>query len=68
MQTQVVVDSELLQQALKAAGSTDAQAIVEAGLKLLIRIHTQTDVRRLRGKIHWSGDLADLRASRVPKS
>jgi Arc/MetJ family transcription regulator len=68
MQTQVVVDSELLQQALKAAGSTNAQAIVEAGLKLLIQFHAQTDVRRLHGKIHWSGDLDDLRASRLTKS
>jgi len=41
--------------------------VVEAGLQALIQIKGQTDIRRLRGKVKWEGDLDELRHSRIPE-
>jgi hypothetical protein len=37
---------------------------VEAGLRLLVKTHSQTAIRRLRGKVRWEGDLKESRQSR----
>ena len=32
------------------------------GLKLLIKLRKQAKIRRLRGKLHWEGDLDEMRS------
>ena len=41
------------------------QAAVEQGLRLLIDVRGQRTIRRLRGKVKWTGDLASSRLGRV---
>jgi len=65
MRTNIVIDDELIAAAMKATGLPTKKAVVEAGLALLIQVKSQTGVRRLRGKVKWQGNLAELRASRV---
>ncbi|MDA0748564.1 MAG: type II toxin-antitoxin system VapB family antitoxin [bacterium] len=55
MRTTIVVDDELMQKAMKSTGLKTRQAVVEAGLRLLVQVHAQTDIRKLRGKITWEG-------------
>jgi Arc/MetJ family transcription regulator len=50
---------------MKKAGLKTKRAAVEAGLRLLIQVKSQARVRRLRGRIRWSGDLNEMRAGRV---
>jgi Arc/MetJ family transcription regulator len=64
MRTNIEIDDRLMDEAKKATGISTKKETVEAGLKLLIQVHGQTAVRRLRGKIAWEGDLDELRASR----
>ncbi len=40
---------------------------VDAGLRLLIQVHQQSEIRRLRGKVEWSGNLAESRLGRIAK-
>lgn len=40
------------------------QAVVEAGLQLLSRVHGQRAIRKLRGKVRWEGDLTATRRAR----
>jgi Arc/MetJ family transcription regulator len=57
MRTNIEIDDELLQQAMRCTGACNKEAVVEAGLRLLVEIHDQTGIRRLRGKVRWRGKL-----------
>jgi Arc/MetJ family transcription regulator len=37
---------------------------VETGLRMLLRLSKQTQIRRLRGKLSWRGDLNAMRVDR----
>jgi Arc/MetJ family transcription regulator len=65
MRTNIVIDSGLMQQAMKATGLSTKKAVVEEGLRLLIRAKGQEGIRRLRGKIAWEGNLIVMREGRV---
>jgi len=46
---------------MKATGLTTKREAVEMGLRLLLRLRRQQDVRRSRGKLIWEGDLEEMR-------
>lgn len=53
----IEIDDRLLRQAMRSGKGRTKRAVVEAGLQLLVQTHSQTRIRRLRGKIRWEGDL-----------
>ncbi|MBL6985405.1 MAG: type II toxin-antitoxin system VapB family antitoxin [Candidatus Thioglobus sp.] len=61
MRTNIVIDDKLMIDALKASGYTTKKEAVEQGLKLLVRQSHQQEIRKLRGKIKWEGDLDEMR-------
>jgi len=65
MRTNIVIDNSLMRQAMKATGLSTKKAVVEEGLRLLIKVKGQEGIRRLRGKITWEGDLDTMRESRI---
>ena len=65
MRTNIEIDDDLMRQAMRRSGTRTKRAVVEAGLRLLIRTWRQTSMRRLRGKIRWTGDLPELRLGRL---
>jgi Arc/MetJ family transcription regulator len=65
MRTNIVIDDHLMQKAMKESGLTTKRATVEAGLKMLLKVKAQNRIRRLRGKVRWSGDLNELRTGRA---
>ncbi len=65
MRTNIVIDDRLMRQATTATGLETKRAVVEAGLRLLVQVRAQAGIRRLRGKVRWTGDLARMRAKRV---
>ena len=62
MRTNIVIDDELMADALKATGFKTKKEAVEEGLKLLVRRNQQQEIRRLRGSLQWEGDLDELRS------
>ena len=64
MRTNIVIDDELMREALKTTGLPTKKAVVEEGLRLLIHLHKQAGIRRLKGKIHWEGNLDEQRQAR----
>ena len=64
MRTNIVIDNQLMRQALEATGLPTKRAVVEAGLRVLVQIHAQKGIRRLRGKVKWQGDLEAMRRGR----
>jgi len=63
MRTNIVIDDQLMSDALKATGLTTKKEAVELGLKLLVRQNKQQAIRKLRGKLKWEGDLDQMRVS-----
>lgn len=63
MRTNIVIDDELMAEALKATGLKTKKDAVELGLKTLIRLKKQENIRSFRGKLKWSGDLDDMRTN-----
>ncbi len=67
MRTNIELDDELMELAMKSSGERTKRAVVEAGLRLLVQIHGQTGIRKLRGKVPWEGDLKQSRLGRSGK-
>ncbi|MCG8311969.1 MAG: type II toxin-antitoxin system VapB family antitoxin [Candidatus Thiodiazotropha sp.] len=61
MRTNIVIDDDLMAQALKATGLDTKKDVVEQGLKLLVKRSKQQSIRSLRGKIKWEGNLDEMR-------
>ncbi len=64
MRTNIVIDDDLMAQALKLGGYRTKRRAVEEGLRLLVRLRRQERARRLRGKLDWQGSLDELRRDR----
>jgi Arc/MetJ family transcription regulator len=50
--------------ALKATGLRTKKEAVEEGLRLLVKRNKQQSIRKLRGKLHWEGDLDEMRGGK----
>ena len=61
MRTNIVIDDQLMRDALRATGLKTKREAVEEGLRTLLRLTRQSEIRRLRGKLHWKGDLDAMR-------
>ena len=61
MRTNIVIDDQLMADALKATGLKTKKEAVEEGLKLLIRRNRQQEIKKLRGALKWDGDLDEMR-------
>jgi Arc/MetJ family transcription regulator len=63
MRTNIVIDDELMDEALRVTGVKTKKELVELGLKTLIRLKQQESIKTLRGKLKWEGDLEDMRTN-----
>jgi Arc/MetJ family transcription regulator len=64
MRTNIVIDDKLMKDTLRATGLTTKREAVELGLRTLLRLRQQEEIRRFRGKFPWQGDLDAMRADR----
>ena len=62
MRTNIVIDDKLMRDALRATGVKTKREAVELGLRTLLRLRKQAEVRQLRGKLNWQGDLDMMRS------
>ncbi|MBK6973983.1 MAG: type II toxin-antitoxin system VapB family antitoxin [Sterolibacteriaceae bacterium] len=61
MRTNIVIDDKLMSDALRATGLKTKREAVELGLRTLVRLRKQAEIRRFRGKLHWQGELDAMR-------
>ena len=64
MRTNIVIDEGLMRKAKKLSALKTKREVVETALQLLVQVKEQEEVRRARGKLKWSGDLAAMRTGR----
>ena len=65
MRTNIVLDDKLIERAQKLTGIKTKREVVHEALRLLILLKEQGEVRTLRGKLPWDGNLDEQRRSRV---
>ena len=61
MRTTIVLDEDLVEQARQLTGIKTKKELIHEVLRVMIQ------VRSLRGKLHWEGDLEEQRQSRFPE-
>lgn len=61
MRLTVTIDDALMAETLKATGLKTKREAVELGLKTLLKLRQQGEVRKLRGRLDWQGDPDALR-------
>jgi Arc/MetJ family transcription regulator len=62
--TNIVLDENLVQTALKATGLKTRRALIDFALRDLLRRESQKRILELRGQINWEGDLKTMRQGR----
>jgi Arc/MetJ family transcription regulator len=65
MRTNIVLDDKLIDRAQKLTGIKTKREVVHEALRVLILLNEQAQVRTLRGKLPWDGDLDAQRQSRA---
>ena len=64
MRTNIVIDDDLMRDALKATGAKTKREAVAMGLRTLLQLRKQQQIKSLRGRIHWQGDLERMRVDK----
>jgi Arc/MetJ family transcription regulator len=57
MRTNIVINDELITQAMRLTGLRTKREVVEEALRVLGRNASQAAVLDLEGTVHWEGDL-----------
>ncbi len=65
MRTNIVIDDALMRQAMQASGARSKREAVELGLRTLVRLQQQAEIRSFRGRLQWEGDLEAQRRDAV---
>lgn len=64
MRTNIEIDDKLMSDALRLTGLKTKKEAVELGLRTLVRLRQQEELRRFRGKLQWEGDLNAMRTDK----
>jgi len=64
MRTNIVIDDKLMADALRLTGLKTKREAVELGLRTLLRLRQQEEIKQLRGKLQWQGDLNAMRTDK----
>jgi Arc/MetJ family transcription regulator len=64
MRTNIVIDEELMNKGIRYTGLRTKKELVNYALRELIQRKERKEILRLKGKLHWEGDLEEIRRSR----
>lgn len=65
MRTHIEIDDQLLAQVMRLGQFPTKKAAIHAALEAFVRTLKYQQLRALRGKLHWQGDLDQMRSSRT---
>ena len=61
MRTNIEIDDKLMKDALRFTRAKTKREAVELGLRTLVQLGKQVEVRKMRGKLAWEGNLDAMR-------
>lgn len=59
MRTNIEIDDNLMRDVLNSTGLKTKKEAVELGLKTLVRLKRQENIKQYKGKLNWDADLND---------
>ena len=68
MRTNIEIDDDLMDEALKLTGLPTKRAVVEEGLRLMVRLRKQAWALKMLKGLGWEGDLDEMRQNPTPRS
>jgi Arc/MetJ family transcription regulator len=68
MRTNIVIDDALMRQAMQASEARSKREAVELGLRTLVRLRQQGEIRAVRGRLRRAGDLEAQRLDGNPET
>lgn len=63
MRTNIVINDDLISDALSFSGVKTKKEVVELGLKMLVNLTKQEKIKAFKGKLKWQGDLEAMRTN-----
>jgi Arc/MetJ family transcription regulator len=60
MRTNIVIDDNLMKEALKLTGAKTKKEVVELGLRTLVQLKRQERIKSYKGKLKWEGDFNQI--------
>jgi len=64
MRTNIMIDDKLMESTLRATGLKTKREAVELGLRTLLRLRQQEEIKRFRGKLDWQSNLDAMRTNK----
>jgi Arc/MetJ family transcription regulator len=61
VRTNIVIDDKLMKETLRLTGLRTKREVVELGLRTIVRLGKQEEIRKFRGRLKWLGDLDAMR-------
>jgi len=68
MRSNIMTDNGPMQQSMQASGVRRKRAVVELGLRTLVKLQQQAMIRAYRGCLSWEGDLEAQRRQGLESS
>jgi Arc/MetJ family transcription regulator len=62
MRLRIEIEDQLIGEVMRVTGLKKKRDAVELGLRTLLRLHQQEQLRSLRGALEWQGDLDAMRS------
>ncbi len=63
MRTNIEIDDKLMNEVLKITGARTKKEAVELGLKTLIILKNQENIKNFRSELRWISNLNDMRST-----
>lgn len=64
MRTNIDIDDKVMREAQRLVGTRTKRETVDLALRELVARYQRVGILRLRGRVHWEGELAESRRSR----
>jgi len=64
MRTNIAIDDKLMKETLRLTGLKTKREAVELGLRTIVRLRKQGEIRRFRGKLDWQSNLDAMRTDK----
>lgn len=64
LRTNIVIDDQLMEEAMLASGASTKREVVEKGLRALVLLNQQRLIKNFRGQLPWDADLELMRMDR----
>lgn len=68
VRTNIVIDDDLIRKAMKYTGLKTKKEVVHHALTEVVQRSERKKILRLKGKLHWEGDLKKMRRLRTDDS